>query len=95
MDRWPPSTLGRERSVVRGDRGVDPRSALRARRRRWGEVRSGRIEFAEAVDVAVSRLPYDIRVPASRSSGAIRFGGAVAGVEQERGSALTVRQAGV
>jgi len=31
--------LGRERSVVRGDRGVDPRSALRARKGKLGEGR--------------------------------------------------------
>jgi hypothetical protein len=37
---------GRERSFARGDRGADPRPALRTRSRRLGEGRIGRIQFA-------------------------------------------------
>jgi hypothetical protein len=55
---------------------------LRAWRQRLGEGRIGRIESAGAVGVAVSRLPYDVRVPESRSAGATRSGRAAAEVDQ-------------
>jgi hypothetical protein len=72
----------RERSFGRGNQGVDPRSARCARSERLGEVRIGRIGFAEAVGVADSRLHCDVCVRESRSSGAIRSEKAAAEVEK-------------
>jgi hypothetical protein len=68
---------GRDRSVGRGDRELDPRPALRAPNRRVGEVRSG--------SAGRRRCSWDRRngvfrshgrVPESRSSRAIRSEGA-------------------
>jgi hypothetical protein len=74
--------MGVERSVGRGDRGVDPRPALRARSPEAGAGRIAWIGFAEAVGVAVGRFPYDVQVPESRLSGEIRSDGAWAEVEK-------------
>ena len=48
----------------------------------WARGRFGWIGFAGARCDAVSRLPYDVRVPESRSAGAIRSDGVAAEIEQ-------------